>query len=391
MQMFPDASLTVFRLRCSSGMKTRRWKELTSSCDAANENFVLSTALNRHSTFAVELRHDDSKPLRGEFAYLQTALLFTGTNGERRIRVLTRQLPVVDDLTKLAQTVNPPAVLAMSCKQACVDMDTVAVKDVVAGLQTNVVETLLAERAFCPPPLKRTKDDLILFRPLALLPLFALSLMRSPPFNPLLPQRLSPDAACAQLQMMRQLPIHLCSLLLMPRLYVLQRPAPPSEGLTASPQATPPPKLELAADSDPASKPPAPTPAPTPVPSSAAFAEVLMPSASEVSQEGIYLLDCLQELVIWVGAQASPSFVKELFGTSTPEKDAELLPADENSSSRRVHELIDGLRSQRPQHAPLVVLLQGNQLQQPRFFSRLFAEGYEPFMLQVHSRVAPKL
>ena len=40
--------------------------------------------------------------------------------------------------------------------------------------------------------------------------------------------------------------------------------------------------------------------------------------------------------------------------------------------------------------APVSVIVQGST-QQHRFFSRLFADGYDPFMLNLQSRVAPKL
>ena len=45
-------------------------------------------------TFAVEIVHDETL-VTGQVAYLQAALLYTNSTGERRIRVHTLALPVV--------------------------------------------------------------------------------------------------------------------------------------------------------------------------------------------------------------------------------------------------------------------------------------------------------
>ena len=52
-----------------------------------------------------------------------------------------------------------------------------------------------------------------------------------------------------------------------------------------------------------------------------------MPSGAAVAQDGVYLLDALEHLVLWVGAQAHPSFLEGLFGTATPADGAAPLPA----------------------------------------------------------------
>eukprot|EP00964_Phaeocystis_antarctica_P141343 scaffold106363_cov45-Phaeocystis_antarctica.AAC.1 len=52
-----------------------------------------------------------------------------------------------------------------------------------------------------------------------------------------------------------------------------------------------------------------------------------MPSGAVVAQDGVYLLDSLEQLVLWVGAQAHPAFLEGLFGTATPADGAAPLPA----------------------------------------------------------------
>lgn len=111
-----------------------------------------------------------------------------------------------------------------------------------------------------------------------------------------------------------------------------------------------------------------------------------MPRAASIKADGIYLLDSGEQLVVWVGAQATPSFVQALFGTATPSDDAALLDGSANEHAARLHALLGKLQAERPQHAPLRVLAQGSAKQQPLFFGRLHAEGYEGFAMHLHGR-----
>ena len=115
-----------------------------------------------------------------------------------------------------------------------------------------------------------------------------------------------------------------------------------------------------------------------------------MPTSSDISADGVFLLDTCGELILWVGSQADPAFLEALFGTRQPADGAVPLSGDATATSDRFQSLARSLAAQRPHDAPVSVIVQGSA-QQHRFFSRLFADGYEPFMLNLQSRVAPKL
>ena len=55
--------------------------------------------------------------MRGGCVFLQSVLLFSVGN-ERRIRVLTRPLQVVEHLPRLAQSIHLPTCLSLQTKQA---------------------------------------------------------------------------------------------------------------------------------------------------------------------------------------------------------------------------------------------------------------------------------
>ena len=177
---------------------------------------------------------------------------------------------------------------------------------------------------------------MFLTQTLALLPLFTLALARLPSLNPLPPQSLSlsPDAAAAQLLALRLLPPHLASRILLPRVHALHLRSE-GEGFLAPPPPPAPPAAEKAPS---AAASPAASPATATATAAAAddgagasalagWRELPMPSGAAVAQDGVYLLDSLEQLVLWVGAQAHPTFLKGLFGTATPADGAAPLPA----------------------------------------------------------------
>ena len=119
--------------------------------------------------------------------------------------------------------------------------------------------------------------------------------------------------------------------------------------------------------------------------------EVATPRAGDISPAGVYLLDTATEQILWVGYHAAPPFLEAVFGTAQPRDGAPLQPASKSAEAAKLHALLDAASSARPHAVPLRVVVQGSP-EQPRFFSRLLGESYEPFMVQMHaSKVKAKL
>ena len=117
-----------------------------------------------------------------------------------------------------------------------------------------------------------------------------------------------------------------------------------------------------------------------------------MPAPSDISADGVYLLDGVLELVLWVGAHASPAFKVALFGSADIRDGAELRGASDSEEAAKLHAMLEEVRARDPaSEPPLRVVVQGSP-ESARFFSRLLADGYEPFVLSMHDeRVRPKL
>ena len=110
----PTGWEAVMRIRCSRGLRISAFH---------GHFFVRSTDLlalpqvDPDKAFAVQVAHEDAV-VQGGAAFVQCALLYTASCGERRIRVHTLALPVVNDLADLYRAVDGGATAAMLAKLA---------------------------------------------------------------------------------------------------------------------------------------------------------------------------------------------------------------------------------------------------------------------------------
>ena len=102
------------RIRCTKGMRITNFY---------GNFFIRGTDLmalpncNTESVFAFDLAHDEQN-LTSNYVTIQAALLYTSSDGERRIRVMTQVLPVTSLTSEVMNTVNTDACTALLAKQA---------------------------------------------------------------------------------------------------------------------------------------------------------------------------------------------------------------------------------------------------------------------------------
>ncbi|KOO21724.1 protein sec, partial [Chrysochromulina tobinii] len=193
----PAGTEGVFRVRTSAGLKVTN---LISRETEADSTVVNLPSAQRDTTLALELAHAStpsgsaakdkssapSAVLSADRVFIQTALLYTAPDGGRRIRVLTRPLRVLRDEGTLLRTVHPPAVAALLAKRCAERLATTAASKVAELVQEECAALLLAMRPLCPPPLRRTETEILLTKPLELLPLLTLAILKLPPLALLL-------------------------------------------------------------------------------------------------------------------------------------------------------------------------------------------------------------
>ena len=117
----------------------------------------------------MEIAHEENE-LSCTTSCVQAALLYTTTSGERRIRVLTVQVPVTGALTELYERADVGACAAL-CGRVAADAAVASRPlDGAEKLQNATTEMLRAYRSLCPPQAK-TAAQLLLPDTLKLLPL----------------------------------------------------------------------------------------------------------------------------------------------------------------------------------------------------------------------------
>lgn len=127
----------VLRVRATKGLR------LTSYY---GNFFVRSTDLlalpnvNPDNAYAVQVAIDE--PLTSNIACFQTALLYTTSYGERRIRVLTLAIPVTSEIGSIFRGVNTPALSSLLSKMAAERAVTAKLDDARDAISNKVIEIL---------------------------------------------------------------------------------------------------------------------------------------------------------------------------------------------------------------------------------------------------------
>ena len=202
----------MLRLRCSAGLKL---DSFVGPCGLSSADALVLPAVTKHTTVGVTLAHDTArKEAMPAVVTLQSALLYTGADRRRRIRVLTRNLPVTDSLERLVTSAHLPAATGLRAKLALARRMSSGAREVADEVRADCARSLVSQRELCPPPLKRVGDELICAKSLGLLPLFTQAVTRAV-VRPAIPTRWRRGARPGSL------PSHLTSLALMPRVYVV--------------------------------------------------------------------------------------------------------------------------------------------------------------------------
>ena len=133
--------------------------------------------VDEDKSFAVEIAHEEAE-LNYANACVQAALLYTTTCGERRIRVLTIQVPITSAISTLYERADVDGCAALMGRIAAEAAVASRPLDGAEKLQNGVTEMLRAYRSLCPPTARNTAS-LLLPDTLRLLPLYVLAQARS--------------------------------------------------------------------------------------------------------------------------------------------------------------------------------------------------------------------
>lgn len=260
----------VMRVRCSKGLTVSQYH---------GNLFVRSTDLlalpnsDADKAYAVQFKVSD---MSTRVAAVQAGLLYTTTNGQRRIRVMTISLPVVNALAPIFKTADLDAVVNIMTKMAIKKSVDSSLADAREALVNKCVDILAVyRRAFATPQTPPTQ--LVLPETLKGLPLAVLALIKSAMLRSGMDA--TADERAALMARLRTAPVDLTRAYSHPRLFdvealVQQREEPLEAGDSLPP--------------------------------------TLGVSAEHLRRTGAFLLDDGLALRLWLGRDVSPALADEL-------------------------------------------------------------------------------
>ncbi|GBG28457.1 Protein transport protein SEC24 [Hondaea fermentalgiana] len=339
----------VLRLRASHGVRVTGFH---GNFQLRGNDLMQLPTCDADATYALEFRHQEKMVTSGVVT-LQGALLYTNSNGQRRIRVLTTVLPVTSTVSDLHASANQDAIAAFISKKASTEAFLMALPQIRSKMQNFCVNVLRASKSSMnsmpygqPPGMmmpqqqyqqqqqQQQQQGPQLPESMSLLPLYAMAMIKSPAFRG--GDHVGFDERINFLHAVNRMSRANCALFLYPRLYEMHSMTPDCGRPVAVPANNQDAPLEAG---------------------TLRFGEnqrIKLPrlvnlSAGSLNSSGVFLLDNGLELMLWVGRGVDPRLVQALFGVPTLDGiDGGVLRVerqpDDNDMKQRICNIIDGLR-----------------------------------------------
>ncbi|KAI9863512.1 MAG: COPII subunit [Vezdaea acicularis] len=301
----------VLRVRATTGL---RMSTFYGNFFNRSSDLCAFPAFPRDQSYVVEVAIDESLT-RGTIC-LQTAVLHTTCNGERRIRVLTLSLPTTTNLAEVYASADPGAITAFFSHKAVERSLSGGLEPARDALQAKVIELLQTYRKELAGG-NMGGGGLQFPANLRPLPVLFLGLMKNIGLRK--SAQIPSDIRSAALCQLSTLPLPLLVQYIYPSLYSLHD-MPDNAGLPDEKTG-----------------------------------EIVVPPPSNLSSErlvpyGLYLIDDGQTQFIWVGRDVVPALVNDVFGL--PDKTAikvgkTQLPVLDNDMNGRVRAVVEKSRDHR--------------------------------------------
>ncbi|KAM4726406.1 protein transport protein Sec24A isoform 3-T3 [Anableps anableps] len=345
----------VMRIRCTKGLSIHTFH---------GNFFVRSTDLlslpnvNPDAGFAVQMSIEENLDDMQVVSF-QAALLYTSSKGERRIRVHTMCLPVVNSLSDVFAGADVQAITGLL---ACMGVDrsvTSSLRDTRDAMTNAAIDSLTSYRQSV---LTIQQPGLLAPACLRLFPLYILALLKQKAFRTGTSTRLD-DRVFAMFQLKYQ-PLAFAMLMIHPALYRVDDLT--DEGaLNINERTIPQPRI-------------------------------LQLSVEKLSREGAFLMDAGLVMYLWIGRNCHPNFLSQVLGVQSyaavPEN-LYLLPELDTAESQRTRAFVSWLRDQRPFFPSLHIIRDESQLK-PHFMQNMIEDrtesalSYYEFLLHLQQQIS---
>jgi len=352
----------VMRTRVTKGMKISNYY---GNFFIRGSDLMALPNVNSDSVFGFDLAHDGEN-LASNYVTVQSALLYTNGQGQRRIRVMTQAFPTTTLTSELVAGVDVFATCNLLARQAIdVSLKTTldnarmrlqqACVDLIRSAKGGDVRTVSGYAVPQAPQSNETEDD-SLPPALELFPLYTLALMKNVAFRG--GTDVHPDERLQAFFNINQMWLNQSKSFVYPPLFSLH---------DMQPNAGYPSSEDDDDDSD-----------DIPEDSFAGRNRVLLPNAlpltiDSLSSDGIYLVDNGVDFYLWVGRQANATYVNELFGVHSLDNVEPVLNLESGGQfAERVGSIIAALREDEADpytvSSKIFVVKEGDPHMEARFF-----------------------
>lgn len=314
-------------------------------------NDIELAGMQRNQSLCVELKHDD-KLNENSKVYIQAALLYTTRQGQRRIRIHNLSLSVCTQYSQLFTSCELDTLVNYMAKLAARSVLVTNPKSIRESMIAQISNILAIYRKNCTQSASR--GQFILPETLKLLPVFANSLLKSDAISGA--QNINTDDRSWLMYRLMSMDVSSTYAYFYPRLI-------PVHDLTA----------------------------PSPIPAS------IRCIYERLRNDGIYLLENGLVMYLWIGVNADPNHIQNLFGVPASQQinveKCKILEID-TPISINLRNIIRLINDQRKTHMKLIVVRQQDNLE--IFFKNYLVEdkglsqtsmSYVDFLYLLHKEI----
>ncbi|KYQ93908.1 putative transport protein [Tieghemostelium lacteum] len=356
------------KVRCSSGITAHTHFGHFSTV----QNEIQLAGVSQGKTISTLIKYDDKLKPKAK-AYIQFAMIYVNLKGETRIRVHNLRLNTDSAFVSYFKDADLDSIITYLARVASRDIAGSGPSNIRTSIVDKSVDILASYRKNCAAD--KSPSQLILPELFKLLPLYILSMMKTPPFR--LSVDISPDLRYFYQHLYTSLAPSKIIPLIYPRMYPLHH-LQAHEGL-----------LSTTAKPD----------------------HIVLPvfqrlCADQIAQNGIYLVDDGRSLVLWVQQFASQHQLKQLFDNETivgfnNQKLYQLYQSQrsQNEYHQRVDNIVSALSQLRGHPYRSLQFSQSTQSDPlDSYLKSIFYEdkgvdsiSYVDFLCQVHKQIQNKL
>ncbi|KDQ58689.1 hypothetical protein JAAARDRAFT_176744 [Jaapia argillacea MUCL 33604] len=300
----------VMRVRASKGL---RMSSFHGNFFVRSTDLLAMPTVPQDQSYAIEVQIEET--ITAPFIVFQTAVLHTSCYGERRIRVITQALPTTSNLSEVFASADQVAIATLLANKAVEKSLTHKLEDARDALFQKLVEILTCYKGSMTAAGAGASAQLAISDNLKMLPVLVLGLLKNVGIRQ--SAQISPDLRAYAQALLTTMPSQLLMPYLYPNFYSLHN-MPPECGTVGEQGVIMPPPLPL--------------------------------TSERLERHGLFLIEDGQTIFLWVGRDAVPQLVADVFNLPNYEalRGGKMsLPLLENPFSQRVNAVIQKTREMR--------------------------------------------